>query len=255
MSSYREQESEAQVRSRVANESTARTDAGAPTAGRTSSFRCECGDRNCGCAIVLTLAEYEAVRAYDTHFAIARNHENPEREGLIEEHERFAVVETISGEAVKLARRTGRGSSIGGNTGPGYEDPPSRHQVAGGGGSSARFARAAEGIELLNGHWHESPGAPEHAHLSGVRHGRVRHRRRGPPGRRALPPGLRPKAAGPGVSRGPVERRAWALLAVPVQVALYIDHMVNRPSRTRPVPPARLTFVGPVARRPPEGHV
>ena len=99
------------------------------------------------------------MRAYDTHFAIARNHENPEREGLIEEHERFAVVETVSGEAVKLARRTGRGSSIGGNTGPGYEDPPSRHRVAGGGESSTRFARAAEGIELLNEHWHESPGA------------------------------------------------------------------------------------------------
>ena len=34
----------------------------------------------CTCAIALTLAEYEAVRAYATHFAIARNHENPESE-------------------------------------------------------------------------------------------------------------------------------------------------------------------------------
>ena len=46
------------------------------------------------------------MRAYATHFAIARNHENPESEQLIEEHERFAVVETVSGEAVKLARRS-----------------------------------------------------------------------------------------------------------------------------------------------------
>jgi hypothetical protein len=171
MSSSREQESETQVRSRVANESTARADAGAPETGRVSSFRCECGDRDCTCAIQLTLMEYEEVRADDTHFAIAPNHENPERE-LIEEHERFAVVETISGEALKLARRTGRHNTIGGNAGPGFEDPPVRHGVAGAGGSSTRLGRpdppAAAGgrqsfpagsIELLNGHWHEPPGA------------------------------------------------------------------------------------------------
>ena len=69
-----------------------------------SSFRCECGDGGCTCAIRLTLAEYESVRAYATHFAIARDHENPESEQLIEEHERFAVVAAVSGEAVKLAR-------------------------------------------------------------------------------------------------------------------------------------------------------
>jgi hypothetical protein len=159
VSSYRERESQLQVRSRVANESTARTDAASATAARTSSFRCECGDRNCRCAIALTLAEYEAVRASDTRFAIARNHENPEREGLIEEHERFAVVETISGEAVKLARKTGRGSSTGGNAGTGREDPLSRHEVAGGGESSTRLGPAPEGIELLNMQWHEPAGA------------------------------------------------------------------------------------------------
>jgi hypothetical protein len=71
-----------------------------------SSFECECGDEGCTCAIRLTLPEYESVRAYATHFAIARNHENPESEQLIEEHERFAVVEAVSGEGVKLARRS-----------------------------------------------------------------------------------------------------------------------------------------------------
>lgn len=70
------------------------------------SFRCECGDEACACAIRLTAAEYESVRAYATHFAIARNHENPESEQLIEEHERFAVVEMVSREAAKLARRS-----------------------------------------------------------------------------------------------------------------------------------------------------
>lgn len=106
MASWRERESGTQARSRDDNESTARACASAPTDGRMSSFRCECGDPGCTRMIRLTLAEYESVRAYATHFAIARNHENPESEQLIEEHERFAVVETVSGEAVKLARRS-----------------------------------------------------------------------------------------------------------------------------------------------------
>ena len=105
MSSWRERESETQARSRDENESTALGRASAPTGGHMSPFRCECGDETCTCAIRLTAAEYEAVRAYGTHFAIARNHENPESEQLIEEQERFAVVETVSGDAAKLARR------------------------------------------------------------------------------------------------------------------------------------------------------
>ena len=103
---WREHESGTQARSREDNESTARARAGAPTDGGTSSFRCECGDEDCTYAIRLTDTEYESVRAYATHFAIALNHENPESEQLIEEHERFAIVEAVSGDAAKLARRS-----------------------------------------------------------------------------------------------------------------------------------------------------
>jgi hypothetical protein len=102
MASWRERECETQARSRDDNESRAR--ASAPGAGGMRSFRCECGDQGCTCTIRLTLAEYESVRAYATRFAIARNHENPESEQLIEEHERFAVVVAVSGEAAKFAR-------------------------------------------------------------------------------------------------------------------------------------------------------
>jgi hypothetical protein len=106
VSSWRDRESETQARSREENESTARA-RGSPTIdGGTSAFRCECGDEACTRAIRLTAAEYESVRAYATHFAIARNHENPESEQLIEEQERFAVVAAVSAEAVKLARRS-----------------------------------------------------------------------------------------------------------------------------------------------------
>jgi hypothetical protein len=106
MSNWRERECDRQARCREENEATARGRASAPTDGRMSDFQCECGDQGCTCAIRLTLAEYESVRACATQFAIARHHENPESEQLIEEHERFAVVEAVSGEAVKLARRS-----------------------------------------------------------------------------------------------------------------------------------------------------
>jgi hypothetical protein len=102
MPSWREREFETQAHSREDNESTARAQAN----GGMSSFQCECGDEDCTCAIRLTAMEYESVRAYATHFAIAPDHENPESEQLIEEHERFTVVEAISGDAVKVARKS-----------------------------------------------------------------------------------------------------------------------------------------------------
>jgi hypothetical protein len=104
--SWRERESATQARSRDDNESTASTCAGAPGEGLMGSFRCECGDEGCTEVIRLTLAEYESVRACPTRFAVARNHENPESELVVDEHERFAVVETVTGESVKLARRS-----------------------------------------------------------------------------------------------------------------------------------------------------
>ena len=106
ITSWRQQESEKHVSARDANESTAQTLAATPAGLHKGSFVCGCGDRGCTCAITLTLAEYESVRAYATHFAIARDHENPERERVIAEGERFAVIETLSPEATKLARQS-----------------------------------------------------------------------------------------------------------------------------------------------------
>ncbi len=94
------------MRARDANESTAQTFAATRAGQPVASFVCECGDRACTRAISLTLEEYASVRAYATHFAISRDHENPESEGVITESERFAVIETVSPEATKLARRS-----------------------------------------------------------------------------------------------------------------------------------------------------
>ena len=103
---WRERESDTQARSREDNESTAREHGRPGDDGRLGWFRCECGDARCTWAICLTAAEYESVRAYPTHFAIACNHDNPESEQLVEEHARFAVVEIVCAEAVKRARRS-----------------------------------------------------------------------------------------------------------------------------------------------------
>lgn len=71
----------------------------------TVAFRCECGDAGCAHAIELTRAEYEAIRAHPTRFAIARNHENPS-DTVVAEHERFAVVEKVVSRYVRFAHRT-----------------------------------------------------------------------------------------------------------------------------------------------------
>jgi anti-sigma B factor antagonist len=101
--SWRQRESETQARSREDNAATARSRS---SAEGMRSFRCECGDQSCTRKIRLTAQEYESVRAYATQFVIALNHENPESEHVIEEHERFATVATVSSEATKLARRS-----------------------------------------------------------------------------------------------------------------------------------------------------
>jgi hypothetical protein len=106
ITSWRQRESEKQMRARDANESTAQTFAAAPAGRSVGSFVCECGDRGCTHVIGLTLEEYASVRAYATHFAISRDHENPESEQVITESERFTVIETVSPEATKLARRS-----------------------------------------------------------------------------------------------------------------------------------------------------
>lgn len=72
----------------------------------TDPFRCECGDGECAYPIALTRAEYECVRAHATHFAIARNHENPESDQVVAEHERYTVVEKLVGQSSRQAHRT-----------------------------------------------------------------------------------------------------------------------------------------------------
>ena len=67
---------------------------------------CECGNPDCTQRIELTPAEYEHVRAHASRFVVALNHENPETESIVEQNDRFAVVETYADASSRIARQT-----------------------------------------------------------------------------------------------------------------------------------------------------
>lgn len=89
---------------------------------------CECGNPDCTQQIELTAAEYERVRAHASRFVVALNHENPEMESIVEQNDRFAVVETFAGASSRIARET---------------DPRSQHQIRTGQGQASLDTKRA----------------------------------------------------------------------------------------------------------------
>jgi hypothetical protein len=75
-----------------------------PGGSATNRYVCECSDASCMATIRLTQDEYEQVRANGAHFAIALDHENPELDLVLAEHEAFAVVRKLPGFPARLAR-------------------------------------------------------------------------------------------------------------------------------------------------------
>jgi hypothetical protein len=68
-------------------------------------FLCECGDATCTQVIRLTLDEYEGVRGHAAHFAIVSGHQILVAERVVEQNERYDVVEkTDAGRRVAEAR-------------------------------------------------------------------------------------------------------------------------------------------------------
>jgi hypothetical protein len=58
-------------------------------------FLCECGDAACTQVIRLTLDEYEGVRAHGAHFAIIPGHQILEAEQVVEQNDRYGVVQKL----------------------------------------------------------------------------------------------------------------------------------------------------------------
>ena len=71
-----------------------------------ASFVCECGDASCAELVVLTLQEYEEVRASPYRFFIVPGHDIPDVEDVVEHHQRYDVVEKHPGEAAAVAAAT-----------------------------------------------------------------------------------------------------------------------------------------------------
>ena len=78
---------------------------GAP-AGDHEEFFCECGQLECMARIQMTRAQYEAVRDHSERFLVLPDHVLPDIERVVEEHDRFVVVEKNAGVPAEIARAT-----------------------------------------------------------------------------------------------------------------------------------------------------
>jgi hypothetical protein len=77
-------------------------------------FVCECADPNCREIVMLSLADYEAVRAYANRFFLVAGHEDAEatHERILEAEKGYAVVEKVGAAGVEAARLDPRDSGV-----------------------------------------------------------------------------------------------------------------------------------------------
>jgi len=66
------------------------------------AFVCECSRSDCTTALELTLEEYKGVRHNGHRFLVAPGHADPKVERVVDENQRFVVVEKL-GEAGAIA--------------------------------------------------------------------------------------------------------------------------------------------------------
>jgi len=66
------------------------------------AFFCECSNADCTLQVELTLAEYESARSHGPRFVVARGHELPEIEHVVETHDEWSLIEK-DGDAARIA--------------------------------------------------------------------------------------------------------------------------------------------------------
>jgi hypothetical protein len=74
-----------------------------PAVERYIRILCECGQLECDRLIVITIDEYEALRADATRFAVVRAHVIPEVDRVVEETDRYTVVVKREGAPAAVA--------------------------------------------------------------------------------------------------------------------------------------------------------
>lgn len=76
-------------------------------------FLCECADPGCFEAVMLSIAEYEKVRAHPSRFVLVAGHEDPDaaHERIVEAEQGYAIVEKLGEAGAEAARLHERGST------------------------------------------------------------------------------------------------------------------------------------------------
>jgi hypothetical protein len=74
------------------------------------AFVCECGAPICREDVILTIEEYEHIRAHPTWFLVAAGHEDTDRtlERIVDAERGYVVVEKIGAAGAEAARRNPR---------------------------------------------------------------------------------------------------------------------------------------------------
>jgi hypothetical protein len=77
-------------------------------------FVCECADPNCSEIVMLSLLDYDAVRAHPDRFFLAAGHEDAEatHERILEAEAGYAIVEKIGTAGVEAERLDPRNSGV-----------------------------------------------------------------------------------------------------------------------------------------------
>jgi hypothetical protein len=69
-------------------------------------FICECADPNCREIVMLSLEDYEQIRAHPTWFLLVAGHEDPEaaHERIVDAESGYSVVEKVGAAGAEAAR-------------------------------------------------------------------------------------------------------------------------------------------------------
>ena len=78
---------------REVNENIAKLEERLPSVSETFPVICECARADCTTQLEISMSEYARVRQHPDRFILARGHEEPSVEQVVEEHPEYVVVE------------------------------------------------------------------------------------------------------------------------------------------------------------------